>query len=96
MTAEQDELSKTMHAFYFSDKSKQVFSDKQTAEYKAMHFDPGYEINLETTFKQHNKEEDNISSYSNSGNTNENIVTSNENKFSKKKRKNSTNFRSKK
>lgn len=95
LTAEKDELSKTMHAFYFSDKSKQVFSDKQTAEYKAMHFDTGYEINLENTFKQHSKEEDNISSYSNLGNPNENNVTSNENKFSKKKRKSSTNFSSK-
>ena len=38
-TAEKDELSQTMHAFYFCDKSKQIFSDKQTAEYKAMHFD---------------------------------------------------------
>ena len=27
-TAEKDELSQTMHAFYFCDKSKQIFSDK--------------------------------------------------------------------
>ena len=36
-TAENDELSQTMNAFYFCDKSKQVLSDKQAAEYKAMH-----------------------------------------------------------
>ena len=35
-TAEKDELSETMHAFYFCDKSKQIFSDKQAAEYRAM------------------------------------------------------------
>lgn len=35
-TAEKDELSKTMHAFYFCDKSKQILPDKDAAEYKNM------------------------------------------------------------
>ena len=94
LTAEKDELSKTMRAFYFSDKSKQVFSDKQTAEYKAIHFDTGYDLNLENTFK-HNKDEDNLSSYSNLANNNENNTVPADIKFNKKKRKNSTNFSSK-
>lgn len=88
-TAEKDELSETMHAFYFCDKSKQIFSDKQAAEYRAMHFDTGYELPLPRAFV---KEEDNISSYSNlkpSINQNDNI--DNESKL-KKKRKPSTNF----
>ena len=33
-TAEEDELSPTMNAFYFCDKSKQIFSDKDSAEFK--------------------------------------------------------------
>ena len=94
LTAEKDELSKTMRAFYFSDKSKQVFSDKQSAEYKAIHFDTGYELNLENTFK-YNKNEDNLSSYSNLENNNENNTVQTDIKFNKKKRKNSTNFSSK-
>lgn len=88
-TAEKDELSDTMHAFYFCDKSKQIFSDKQAAEYKAMHFDTGYDLPIPRAFV---KEEDNISSYSNlkqSINQNDNI--DNESKL-KKKRKPSTNF----
>ena len=35
-TAEKDELSPTMHAFYFCDKSKQILPDKDAAEYKNM------------------------------------------------------------
>ena len=35
-TAEKDELSPTMHAFYFCDKSKQILSDKDAAEFKNM------------------------------------------------------------
>ena len=41
-TAEEDELSPTMHAFYFCDKSKQILSDKDAAEFKNMNFDPVY------------------------------------------------------
>ena len=41
-TAEKDELSPTMHAFYFCDKSKQILSDKDAAEFKNMNFDPVY------------------------------------------------------
>ena len=61
-TAENDELSQTMNAFYFCDKSKQVLSDKQAAEYKAMHTE--YDIPLKFGFGAV-KEEDNLSSYSN-------------------------------
>jgi hypothetical protein len=91
-TAEKDELSQTMHAFYFCDKSKQIFSDKQTAEYKAMHFDTGYELPLPHFGV---KEEDNMSSYSNLKTTNnQNENNENESKL-KKKRKGSTSFGSK-
>ena len=41
-TAEKDELSPTMHAFYFCDKSKQILSDKDAAEFKNMTFDSVY------------------------------------------------------
>ena len=41
-TAEKDELSPTMHAFYFCDKSTQILSDKDAAEFKNMTFDPVY------------------------------------------------------
>lgn len=88
-TAEKDELSETMHAFYFCDKSKQIFSDKQEAEYRAIHFDTGYDIPFPRAIV---KEEDNISSYSNlkpTNNQNDNIE--NESKL-KKKRKPSTSF----
>ncbi len=61
-TAENDELSQTMHAFYFCDKSMQVLSDKQAAEYRAMHTE--YDIPLNFGFGAI-KEEDNLSSYSN-------------------------------
>lgn len=89
-TAEKDELSETMHAFYFCDKSKQIFSDKQAAEYRAMHLDTGYELPLPINFGL--KEEDNISSYSNLKTVNipnENI--DNKSKL-KKKRKPSNNI----
>ncbi len=93
-TAEKDKLSKTMSAFYFSDKSKQVFSDKQTAEYKAMHFDTGYDISLEASFKP--KEEDNSSSMSNlKGLSNVNVNNNGGGEIPKnlkRKRKSSTNF----
>ncbi len=42
LTAEKDELSPTMHAFYFCDKSKQILSDKDAAEFKNMNFDHVY------------------------------------------------------
>ena len=65
-TAENDELSDTMHAFYFCDKSKQILSDKQTAEYKAIHFAPVYDYPLNLNLNLFGiKDEDNISSYSN-------------------------------
>lgn len=92
-TAEKDELSQTMHAFYFCDKSKQIFSDKQAAEYRAMHFDTGYELPLSIGFGT-KKEEDNISSYSNLKQIdmqNDNI----ENKNLNKKRKPNNNFNGK-
>lgn len=92
-TAEKDDLSQTMHAFYFCDKSKQILSDKQIAEYKALHFDTGYELPLVRALAL--KDEDNMSSYSNlkqKNNINDNIKT--EAKL-KKKRKASNNFSNK-
>ena len=92
-TAEKDDLSQTMHAFYFCDKSKQILSDKQTAEYKALHFDTGYELPLVRAFGV--KDEDNMSSYSNlkqKNNINDNIET--ESRL-KKKRKASNTFTNK-
>lgn len=85
-TAENDELSETMHAFYFCDKSRQIFSDKQTAEYKAIHFDPGYEYTLNLNFGFGLKEDDNISSYSNLKNVN-NQKEENKSKLNKKRNK---------
>ena len=41
-TAEKDELSPTMHAFYFCDKSTQIFSDKDTAAFKNMNLETQY------------------------------------------------------
>ena len=92
-TAEKDDLSQTMHAFYFCDKSKQILSDKQAAEYKAIHFDTGYEFPLVGAFGMN--EEDNISSNSNikiHNNIKDNI--DNDRKL-KKKRKLSNNFSNK-
>ena len=86
-TAEKDELSETMHAFYFCDKPKQIFSDKQAAELRAIN--SGYDFPIPRAFVQ---EEDNISSYSNLkpiNNQTDNIE--NESKL-KKKRKPSTSF----
>ena len=90
-TAENDELSQTMHAFYFCDKTKQVFSDKQEAEYKAMHLDAAYELPIPRGFAI--KEEDNLSNYSNLksfNNQNDNFYN-NDTKLIKKKRKMSNN-----
>ena len=93
-TAEKDELSQTMHAFYFCDKSKQIFSDKQAAEYKAMHFDTGYELPLPMNFGG-KKEEDNISSYSNFKQMDiQNDNVDNKSKLNKKRKPNN-NFNSK-
>lgn len=89
-TAEKDDLSQTMHAFYFCDKPKQILSDKQTAEYKALHFDTGYDLPLVRAFAV--KDEDNMSSYSNlkqKNNINDNLETDTK---LKKKRKASNNF----
>ena len=86
-TAEKDELSETMHAFYFCNKSKQIFSDKQAAEYRAMHLSNGYELPLAKALRV--IEEDNNSSYSNlkqNNATNENI--DNESKLNKKRKAN--------
>ena len=81
-TAENDELSDTMHAFYFCDKSKQILSDKQTAEYKA--------ININHVYDYPNffgmKDEDNLSSYSNLKNVN-NQKEENKIKLNKKRNK---------
>ena len=85
-TAENDELSDTMHAFYFCDKSKQIFSDKQTAEYKAIHFDPVYEYPLNLNIFGI-KDEDNISSYSNLKNTNNQKEENKNSKLNKKRNK---------
>ena len=90
-TAEKDDLSQTMHAFYFCDKSKQILSDKQTAEYKALHFDTGYELPLVRAFGV--KDEDNMSSYSNLKQKN-NINEETESRL-KKKRKASNTFTNK-
>ena len=83
-TAEKDELSPTMHAFYFCDKSKQVFSDKEAAEYKIMTCNP-----VCPTFI---KDEDN-SSYN--SNMNEIQGGENNNKILNKKRKGSNSFNNK-
>ena len=83
-TAEKDELSQTMNAFYFCDKSKQVYSDKEAAEFKNMAFDP-----VCPTFI---KEEDN-SSYN--SNINENQPEFTNKTFIPKKRKGSNNFNTK-
>lgn len=91
-TVDKKELSQTMGAFYFSDKSKQVFSDKQTAEYKAMHFNPGYELTLEPALKT--KEEESSGGCSDFKGITTNVRTNDttiDNKL-KKKRKSSTNF----
>ena len=89
-TAEKDELSQTMHAFYFCDKSKQIFSDKQAAEYRAMHLDTGYELPIPINFGI--KEEDNISSYSNLKTVNTPNDNIDKNSKLKKKRRPSTNI----
>ena len=92
-TAEKDDLSQTMHAFYFCDKSKQILSDKQAAEYKAMNFGKGYEFPLVGAFGMN--EEDNISSNSNIKlNNNREDNLDNDRKL-KKKRKLSNNFSNK-
>ena len=83
-TAEKDELSPTMHAFYFCDKSKQVFSDKEAAEYKIMTCNPVCPMFI--------KDEDN-SSYN--SNMNEIQGENNNNKILSKKRKGSNNFNNK-
>ena len=84
-TAENDELSETMKAYYFCNKSKQIFSDKQAAEYRAMHFGNGYELPLVKAFGV--KEEDNISSYSNLKQNNiKNDNIDNESKLNKKRK----------
>jgi len=89
-TAEKDELSETMHAFYFCDKTKQIFSDKQAAEYKAMHFDTTYEIPLHKGFGL--RDDDNLSSYSNLKSMNNQADNFyNDTKLTKKKRKLSNN-----
>ena len=87
-TAEKDELSQTMHAFYFCDNSKQIFSDKQTAEYKAMHFDT--ELPYTIGFGGKN-EEDNLSSYSNLKQVDfQNDNADNKSKLNKKRKPNNS------
>ena len=87
-TAEKDELSQTMHAFYFCDKSKQIFSDKQTAEYKAMHFDTELPYTIGFGGK---KEEDNLSSYSNLKQVDfQNDNADNKSKLNKKRKPNNS------
>ena len=87
-TAENDELSETMHAFYFCDKSKQIFSDKQEAEFKTMNFDPGYTgYDLPLPFGLGKKEEDNLSIFSNSKTTNVQKDMDNKIKLNKKRNK---------
>ena len=83
-TAEKDELSPTMHAYYFCDKSKLIYSDKQEAEIKIMALDPVCPPFI--------KEEDN-SSYN--SNINENQLDTNNNKNLGKKRKPSNSFNNK-
>lgn len=88
-TAEKDELSETMHAFYFCDKSKQIFSDKQAAEYRAMHFDPEYELPIPRIKEDDNNSSNSLSKFVQKDTTSDN---DNNNGKLKKKRKNSTTF----
>ena len=83
-TAEEDELSPTMNAFYFCDKSKQILSDKDSAEFKK-NFESAYPNPF---MKDIN--EDNNSSY-NSGFI-EKVPVHNVTKVLSKKRKISSNI----
>lgn len=47
-TAEKDELTPTMSAFYFCEKSNQIISDKEAAARKLIHLDTTYEHFLDT------------------------------------------------
>ena len=60
-TAEKDEISPTMYAYYFCDKSKQNLSDKEAAAMKAIHIEPNYDIPIE----QKKNEDDELSTISN-------------------------------
>ena len=60
-TAEIDEISPTMYAYYFCDKSKQNLSDKEAAAMKAIHIEPNYDIPIE----QKKNEDDELSTISN-------------------------------
>jgi len=78
-TAEKDELSPTMHAFYFCDKSKQILSDKDAAEFKNMTLDPVYPH----PFIKDNNED--ISSY-NSGFIDNQVHMTNKHNLGKKRK----------
>lgn len=60
-TAEKDEISPTMYAYYFCDKSKQNLSDKEAAAMKSIHIEPNYDIPIE----QKKKDDDELSTISN-------------------------------
>ena len=60
-TAEKDEISPTMFAYYFCDKSKQNLSDKEAAAMKSIHIEPNYDIPIE----QKKKDDDELSTISN-------------------------------
>lgn len=70
-TAEKDEISPTMAAFYFRDKSNANLSDKEAAAMKAIHYEPSYEINIDNGMsnkKNSNVNEDELSMCSNGNN----------------------------
>jgi hypothetical protein len=94
-TAEKDEISPTMAAFYFRDKSKANLSDKEAAAMKAIHYEPSYEMNIDNAITS-NKKNSNISNISNNNINNDDDLSmcsnSNNNDMKlKKKRKGSFN-----
>lgn len=60
-TAQNDELSATMRAYYFRDNQENILSDKQRGEYRALHF----ENNIHFPKQFSHKEEDTNSNQSN-------------------------------
>ena len=67
-TAEKDDISPTMFAYYFCDKSKQHLSDKEAAAMKAIHMDSNYDLQLEAKKKEEDEE---LSTISNPFNSND-------------------------
>ena len=93
-TAEKDEISPTMAAFYFRDKSKANLSDKEAAAMKAIHYEPSYEMSIDNGIPS--KKNSNVSNISNNNMNNDDDLSmcsnSNNNDMKlKKKRKGSFN-----